>query len=486
MAILSGFDKQKRYITDTNKDHKLISEWTHSDTVEFTDGQTLTQKMIELYGDTELTVKRNGVSPTANAITIDQIITGNLIAGNSLTSAHVEIEANKISAYNKNPYTEINRNPINLYACYDGGILLVGYRHKRATVFESVPAYVWDDGGERHGDPETFVGKVMISSPYRGEIVASSFTIAKSVPSDAKFTDTDTKVVQTNSTGNSDYRVLLGNTADDTTRTEGARKSSYLKFNPSAKRLTTTNISVSGTVSGSNWYINSAGHIGSDADIWIKKGFVCADGYLSMDSDTGTDGRYAYWGYRADKEHRSNHVAVYANYVATALNNAIKLYNGGGIECKNMELIDGTPFIDFHYNNSTWDYTSRIIADGNARLRFYGRTGASTVTDATLVAGAFTQASSITVKKNIVDITDVEAQKLLRLRPVSFDYKEGATNQRGLIAEEVMEIYPEMVCVPEEGTDGVLSIDYSKFVPYLIKMIQIQQSEIDELKRKVG
>lgn len=31
----------------------------------------------------------------------------------------------------------------------------------------------------------------------------------------------------------------------------------------------------------------------------------------------------------------------------------------------------------------------------------------------------------------------------------------------------------------------VPSVDYSKFVPYFIKMVQIQQREIDELRERV-
>lgn len=38
MSILSGFEKQKRYITDDNGDKKLVSEWTSTDTVELSDG----------------------------------------------------------------------------------------------------------------------------------------------------------------------------------------------------------------------------------------------------------------------------------------------------------------------------------------------------------------------------------------------------------------------------------------------------------------
>lgn len=54
--------------------------------------------------------------------------------------------------------------------------------------------------------------------------------------------DTTNKVVQTVTTGNADYEVLFSNTADNTTRTEGARKNNNLKFNPSTGNLQTTKI----------------------------------------------------------------------------------------------------------------------------------------------------------------------------------------------------------------------------------------------------
>ncbi len=50
-------------------------------------------------------------------------------------------------------------------------------------------------------------------------------------------TNTDTKVTQTATTTDANYEVLFSETADNTTRTEGARKSAGLKFNPNYKRL---------------------------------------------------------------------------------------------------------------------------------------------------------------------------------------------------------------------------------------------------------
>lgn len=50
--------------------------------------------------------------------------------------------------------------------------------------------------------------------------------------------NTDTKVTQTATTTSANYEVLFSVTADNTTRTEGARKSANLLFNPSTGNLT--------------------------------------------------------------------------------------------------------------------------------------------------------------------------------------------------------------------------------------------------------
>ena len=57
--------------------------------------------------------------------------------------------------------------------------------------------------------------------------------------------DTDAKVTQTATTGNASYELLFSYTADNTNRTEGARKTSTLTYNPSTKALST-----GGTVNG--------------------------------------------------------------------------------------------------------------------------------------------------------------------------------------------------------------------------------------------
>lgn len=67
-------------------------------------------------------------------------------------------------------------------------------------------------------------------------------TVEKDVPSNAVFTDNNNAVTQTATTGNANYEVLFSATADNTTRTEGARKNSNITFNPSTGNLNVTQI----------------------------------------------------------------------------------------------------------------------------------------------------------------------------------------------------------------------------------------------------
>lgn len=113
-------------------------------------------------------------------------------------------------------------------------------------------------------------------------------------------------------------------------------------------------------------------------------------------------------------------------------------------------------------------------------------------------ASDFVNSSSRVAKENIKDETEESARRILDLRIVSYDYKEGFVdeksrhNNRGVIAEEVVEIMPETVRIPDgwneaayEGGIFVPSVDYTKFIPDLIKMVQLQEDEIKSLRKEL-
>jgi len=112
--------------------------------------------------------------------------------------------------------------------------------------------------------------------------------------------------------------------------------------------------------------------------------------------------------------------------------------------------------------------------------------GATSVdTGLPIQASSFNVFSSRRYKENIEDMTEEEADKILDVNIVTFDYKDKMTGTacRGVIAEDVYEIIPSVVSLIEkDGKNVPDGVSYGGFVPYLIKKIQMMQKELDKLK----
>ncbi len=104
---------------------------------------------------------------------------------------------------------------------------------------------------------------------------------------------------------------------------------------------------------------------------------------------------------------------------------------------------------------------------------------------APVYASAFTIQSSKKYKENISDLTEETARQILNYHVVNYDYinHDDGTDCQGLIAEEVAEINPYPVVFKDGKPDG---LDYSKFVPQLIKMVQLQQAAIESLEERAA
>jgi hypothetical protein len=91
-----------------------------------------------------------------------------------------------------------------------------------------------------------------------------------------------------------------------------------------------------------------------------------------------------------------------------------------------------------------------------------------------------TVSSSIRYKEDIQPIADA-SERLLKLRPVKFRYKKADVSgekpiQYGLIAEEVAEVYPELV-VRDATTGRIDGVRYDELAPMLVNEVQKQQSK---------
>lgn len=98
-------------------------------------------------------------------------------------------------------------------------------------------------------------------------------------------------------------------------------------------------------------------------------------------------------------------------------------------------------------------------------------------------ASAFVVQSSKRYKIPKGSMAENEANKLLKLDVVKFDYINGDKGQYGLYAEDTISIIPE--CVVKDEYNRPDGIDYSKLVPFLIKKAQMQESKINYLENMV-
>ena len=107
--------------------------------------------------------------------------------------------------------------------------------------------------------------------------------------------------------------------------------------------------------------------------------------------------------------------------------------------------------------------------------------------------------SSKLVKENISDITKEQAEQVLQLRPVNFDYIEGfgKKGEQGLIAEDVLKVIPHVVDIPDGYEDSsfdrtkginqpIVNLDYTKLIPSMIALIQYQDERIKRLETQIG
>ncbi len=93
-------------------------------------------------------------------------------------------------------------------------------------------------------------------------------------------------------------------------------------------------------------------------------------------------------------------------------------------------------------------------------------------------ATSYTSTSDRRLKKNIEDICEEEADKILKLRPVNFNWKKNNISSCGLIAQECEQVFPNAVSAIDEQHYGV---NYQYLIPLLIKKLQMMQDKINDL-----
>ena len=94
------------------------------------------------------------------------------------------------------------------------------------------------------------------------------------------------------------------------------------------------------------------------------------------------------------------------------------------------------------------------------------------------------KASDKRLKENIAPATINALDAINKLDMVEFDFiKDKKHEEVGLIAQEVEKVIPQAISRNPENEDDFLHIDYTAFVPYLIKAIQELNQKVERLEK---
>lgn len=205
----------------------------------------------------------------------------------------------------------------------------------------------------------------------------------------------------------------------------------------------------------------------------------------------------------------------------------IELRNIGGISTGNYDGLfftqgttGNTPLgsLRLMYNSNgqpDWAFYTRSGSSEKEQLRILnnGNVGIGTTTPSQkldvygniAVSGSTVHTSDARFKKNIQTIDNEAVAKLSQVRGTSYQFRtkefknknfdEG--KQLGLIAQELMKVYPELV---SKGADGYYSVNYTGLIPVLVEAVkdlrkknavlkdnsQAIKAELDTLKSRMA
>ncbi len=138
-------------------------------------------------------------------------------------------------------------------------------------------------------------------------------------------------------------------------------------------------------------------------------------------------------------------------------------------------------------NNLSWDYNnSKLNVSGGIYLNgnFSG-------------SGTNSYSSDMKLKKNITEISGA-LDIVSRLKPSTYSFRTGEFGDMylpegkhyGVIAQELQKVLPELVSKQtftgtKDNKVDYLAVNYNELIPILIKAVQEQQAEIDQLKNEL-
>ncbi len=123
-----------------------------------------------------------------------------------------------------------------------------------------------------------------------------------------------------------------------------------------------------------------------------------------------------------------------------------------------------------------------VSAPGVALLSGANFTGAVFISNTLTTTGVANFNTSTLEAKKDVRLLELDEGKFMRMEPISYVHKESGLPSDGFSAENIANLFPELVMFVEGKP---YALNYSGIIPHLVLMVQKQNKEIEELRKRI-
>ena len=86
-------------------------------------------------------------------------------------------------------------------------------------------------------------------------------------------------------------------------------------------------------------------------------------------------------------------------------------------------------------------------------------------------------------KKKNIKYNPLSSDMLDNINMVSFEYNDDEENHIGFIAQDIEEVYPELI---KKDNDGMLSVKYLEMIPLMLDYNKKLKQKINDLEQKIN
>ena len=345
--------------------------------------------------------------------------------------------------------------------------------------------------GSYKGDGSGLTGLVTSSHAVTAShAISSSYAVSSSEATTA----TNVHALPSNTSGDTHY-VIIANSTTGITR---ARTDNSLTYVPSTNTLTATTFAgnltgnastadtasvVLGTILSASFAVTASHALSQSVQNITSNSFAASGdgpftGSFSSSLVSFLSGSFTGSATGSFIGNGAGLVGVVTSSFAITASHALNSGGGSGtgFPLTGSAPISGTLLV-------TGSNTPAVRVSGSTTLTGSLQVSGSTSVTGGLSATSITETSALRYKENIVTLDSSDV--IYNLRPVTFDWKDTGQKDFGLIAEEVNEHLPELV-EKSNVTGEVEGIKYTKLTSLLIKTVQQQQEQIDDLTTRIN